>query len=373
VRYYASENTMAFRPAMRARRASSRDHFGPVVTSPGERRIGGTPTQAGSNTLDAEVAEGVFIVEKCTGDFLRRDISVLCRCLPTDGVTGSTWSFEMKLKEVFYMLGMKPKRKIYGCDVVSINVAGFGDVDWALWQNPRARVRPRLGDLSVLSRVIEPGDFAIDVGAHVGDTSLVPALLAGPDGLVLSMEPNPATFGILAENAKLNPSLVNINAMQAAAMPEAGEYTFRYNDPSLMNGGYQRGISVFVHASHYKVPVHGVNLADSLRKDYADRLPKLKYIKTDLEGGDHNAFLTFRSIVAEHMPLVQAEMISHRSQSERHAQAQDFRDMGFDVMALGGETLESLEPLTDAHIEGGETLDILAVPPRYANVIVASE
>ena len=164
---------------MRARRASSRDHFGPVVTSPGERRICGAPTQAGSNTPDAEVAEGVFIVEKCTGDFLRRDISVLCRCLPTDGVTGSTWSFEMKLKEVFYMLGMKPKRKIYGCDVVSINVAGFGDVDWALWQNPRARVRPRLGDLSVLSRVIEPGDFAIDVGAHVGDTSLVPALLAG--------------------------------------------------------------------------------------------------------------------------------------------------------------------------------------------------
>ena len=126
----------------------------------------------------------------------------------------------MKLKEEFYMLGMKPKRKIYGCDVVSINVAGFGDVDWALWQNPRARVRPRLGDLSVLSRVIEPGDFAIDVVAHVGDTSLVPALLAGPDGLVLSMEPNPATFGILAENAKLNPSLVNINAMQAAAIPE---------------------------------------------------------------------------------------------------------------------------------------------------------
>ena len=279
----------------------------------------------------------------------------------------------MKLKEAFYMFGIKPKRKSYGCDVVSISVAGFGDVDWALWQNPRAKVLPRFSDLSVLSRVIEPGDFAIDVGAHVGDTSLVPALLAGPDGLVLSMEPNPATFEVLAENANLNPSLVNITAVQAAAMSEAGEYTFRYNDPSLMNGGYQRGISVFAHASHFRVPVQGVNLADLLLKDYADWLPKLKYIKTDLEGGDHEAFLTFRSIVAEHMPLVQAEMISHRSQSERHTQVQDFRDMGFDVMALGGESLESLEPLTDAHIDGGETFDILAVPPRYANVVVASE
>ena len=85
---------------------------------------------------------------------------------------------------------------------------------------------------------------------------------------------------------------------------------------------------MFVHASHFKVPVRGVNLADSLRKDYADRLPKLKYIKTDLEGGDHNAFLTFRSIVAEHMPLVQAEMISHRSQWGRHASGAGFSRYG---------------------------------------------
>ena len=271
----------------------------------------------------------------------------------------------MKVKEILYMMGVRPKQKTFGFEVVDIEVDGYGEVQWASWSNPNASPMPRLSDLGVLRHFIGEGDFVIDVGAHVGDTSLAPALLAGPSGLVLAMEPNPATFAILEANASLNRDRVSIDAVQVAAMPESGEYTFQYNDPSHINGGYQKGISLFTHASFFKVPVRGINLAKLLRTSYADRLPRLKYIKTDLEGGDHDAFKTFRGIVEEFMPVVQAELIGHRSTAQRREQVADLQDLGYDVFALRGETLESLEPLSSTHIDDGRTRDLFAVPPAY--------
>lgn len=275
----------------------------------------------------------------------------------------------MKLKEIFYMLGLKPRQKTFGHQIVNLEIAGFGSVEWASWMNPRAQPVPRLEDLDVLRRFIEPGDFVIDIGAHVGDTSLAPALLAGPDGLVLSLEPNPATFQVLKANASLNTGKVNIEAMNVAAMPEDGDYTFQYNDPSMVNGGYQKGISLFKHASFFKVTVRGVNFANCLRTKYAKMLPRLKFLKTDLEGGDHAAFKTLRDIVAEYMPVLQAEVISHGSNDEREAQVEDLRSLGYSVLALRGQTLENLERLTRSHITDGRTFDLLAVPPKYVNLI----
>lgn len=75
----------------------------------------------------------------------------------------------MKLKEIFYMLGLKPKARSYPCDILDLDLPGEGRVQYAVWQHPRIR-QGRIGQgmIDELRRYLGPGDTAIDIGAQVG-------------------------------------------------------------------------------------------------------------------------------------------------------------------------------------------------------------
>jgi len=269
----------------------------------------------------------------------------------------------MKFKELFYMIGLKPKIKNFGFSVIDVEFGDNQSCKWALWRNPKCQALPRVKDYDVLSLFIKPGDFAIDLGAHVGDTTLSMSLCTGKEGLVLALEPNQATYKILEANSQLNQNITNIVPLNAAAMEADGDYVFQYNESSLMNGGYQKGISMFKHASFYKIHVTGINLSQLLLKSYQERLKKLRFIKTDLEGGDYTAFLTIQNIVATHMPIIQSEINGVMSRSDRRLYIRDLQELGYQVLSLRYETLDSAQPLTQAMIDSKETFDIFAVPP----------
>lgn len=181
-------------------------------------------------------------------------------------------------------------------------------------------------------------------------------------GLVLALEPNPATYKILQANSVLNQVITNIVPINAAAMPEDGDYVFQYNEASLMNGGYQKDISRFKHASFYKIDVKGVNLSQLLTKSYPDRLKNLKFIKTDLEGGDYTAFLTIKDIVIKYMPVIQSEINGVMSKVVRNNYIEDLRVLGYRTFSLNSETLDSLQTLTQSAIDSRDTFDIFAIP-----------
>ena len=238
----------------------------------------------------------------------------------------------MKLKEIFYMLGIRPKIKKFDCDIININFSTNEMIQWAKWKNPRCRELPRLEeDYEILKKFIQPGDLTIDIGAHVGDTTLPPALVTGTSGLVIALEPNPATFAVLETNSKLNKERTNIIPINAAAMPEDGDFVFQYNDPSLINGGYQKGISIFKHASFFKINVKGVNLGSLLKREYNDRLKHLSFIKTDLEGGDYQAFLTLKEIISEYMPVIQSEINGVMRRETRRNYIKSLNNLGYDI------------------------------------------
>jgi len=270
----------------------------------------------------------------------------------------------MKIKEWFYMIGLKPKIKSFGFDIVNLRVDNNNTCEWALWRNPKNHNSlPRIKDYSVLKLFLKSGDFAIDLGAHVGDTTLSMGLCVGKDGLVLALEPNPATYNILKANSKLNQDKTNIVALNLAAMDQDGSYVFQYNEPSLMNGGYQKGISRFKHASFFNVNVEGVNLATTLNKHYKENLNKLRFIKTDLEGSDFNVFLTIKDIIEKHMPVIQSEINGVMSNSTRNNYIKYLRNLNYIVFSLGSETLDSIQELSQDMIDSNKTFDIFAIPP----------
>ena len=73
----------------------------------------------------------------------------------------------------------------------------------------------------LLTEVLSPCDWVIDVGANIGHYTLKMSQLVGPEGRVIALEPIPRTFELLAANSALSPCS-NITLMNVAASSGVG-------------------------------------------------------------------------------------------------------------------------------------------------------
>lgn len=67
-----------------------------------------------------------------------------------------------------------------------------------------------------ISNLLKPGDFFVDVGAHVGWLTLLGAKAVGATGHVIAVDPQPYNAARILENAELN-GFANITVVTAAA------------------------------------------------------------------------------------------------------------------------------------------------------------
>ena len=84
----------------------------------------------------------------------------------------------------------------------------------------------------MLSEVVVPGDWVIDVGANVGFYTWRLAELVGPEGRVLAFEPIPETFVLLANNLEscshsnvtlFNAAVSEITGMAGMSIPKSSD------------------------------------------------------------------------------------------------------------------------------------------------------
>ncbi len=225
-------------------------------------------------------------------------------------------------------------------------------------------------------RFIRTGDFAIDVGAHEGDTTVPMALAAGHGGTVLAIEPNPHVFKVLAENAGLNVNKTNIVPLSFAAATDDAEYTFGSGDPCFINGGIVGFSSNKAGNSHYRFTVQGRNLANFLNETHASRLSRLAFIKIDVEGYDKEILKNLSEIIARYRPVVMAECFGELNEAERgelfHALADhDYRifslaELGPWIGAPSATALESLPELSRQGMCAHRHFDLLGIPRSRA-------
>jgi FkbM family methyltransferase len=69
-------------------------------------------------------------------------------------------------------------------------------------------------EYKILSQLIRPGDWVVDIGANVGHYTKRFSELVGAHGRVIAFEPVPTTFALLSANAQLfaHPNVTLINA-----------------------------------------------------------------------------------------------------------------------------------------------------------------
>jgi len=271
----------------------------------------------------------------------------------------------MKLKELFFLLGLKPRPRTFGYVVERHELAGEGSIDVAQWQHQGAyRAAPSQDLVDQWRQLLRPGDVAIDIGAHAGDTTIPMALAVGPDGVVLALEPNRHVFEVLARNATLNPAKMHIVPLNFAAMRTDGVFEFQYGEAGYNNGGFHEGMTTWQHGSAFKLEVQGRNLQQFLEREYASLIPRIRAIKVDAEGFELAILETLDALLLAQQPVLHIEMFDlKKSAPADRMRLYDFLlARGYRVHRVEGDDRLLGEVITRDNLMQWRGYDVCCVP-----------
>ena len=206
----------------------------------------------------------------------------------------------------------------YDYKIVDFDLGSDGKIQYAQWLNPLEKSKAiERSKIDFFRRFIKPGDIAIDIGAHTGDTPIPMSIAAGPGGKVLALEPNPYIFKILKVNSELNKDKTNIIPLNFAATVSDGEFFYSSSEASFNNGG----ISDVAPDKHgkFSMPfkVKGLNVENYLKTNHKNELSKIKLIKVDTEGYDKEVLKSLDGVIAEIRPAVIFECFGGLTKPER--------------------------------------------------------
>lgn len=166
-----------------------------------------------------------------------------------------------------------------------------GDTHISKWVEESGRLDHDQSMLPRLLPYIKPGDWVIDGGAFIGDHTIAYLNAVGPGGVVMAFEPNKHAFQCLIHNC-----------------PKALSFSFALNDEE---GGWiplvessNAGAS-FLYSG--KLALKTKQYANSLALDTLN-LPRLDFLKLDLEGMEMKAIKGATWQITKHKPVICLEM-----------------------------------------------------------------
>jgi FkbM family methyltransferase len=239
-----------------------------------------------------------------------------------------------------------------------------GCVEYAQWLHPHETTKTITQEsVDALRTFLRPGEVAIDIGAHTGDTALPIALALGPGGTVFALEPNPYVFPVLARNATLNrDKAASIVALPFAATESSGAFEFDYSDEGYCNGGRHQGISRWRHGHAFTLTVQGENLVEYLRAHHPEEAARVRYVKVDVEGADFAILRSLAPLIEAARPCLRLEVYHLLPAADRAEMAAWLRERGYEVFRMEGETRYRGRPVTSEDLAGGEQFDLFGEP-----------
>jgi len=135
--------------------------------------------------------------------------------------------------------------------------------------------------------VVGNGDTVIDVGAFIGNYTLLAARQVGHQGLVISLEPNPQSYKRLKRNIELN-EFTNIKVFNCAAGEKSGMKHF--NMKSFLSN---------IDSLNQSRVVVEVKTLDDIIKE--NRIESVKLVKIDVEGYEYAVLKGLTDSFRKHM------------------------------------------------------------------------
>lgn len=153
----------------------------------------------------------------------------------------------------------------------------------------------------VFAQMLHQGDVVVEAGANIGSHTVMLSAAVGEQGIVHAFEPQRHAFQLLCANAALN-QRTNVHAHHAALGDETGSVAFpSFNPRDEINFGAVSLHLNWDNLARETVPIHTL---DSLQ------LPRLDFLKADVEGFEINVLRGARQTIAQHRPLMHLEYIN---------------------------------------------------------------
>jgi FkbM family methyltransferase len=158
-------------------------------------------------------------------------------------------------------------------------------------------------DVYFLKKLIRPGDYCADIGAHLGYFTLNLSRLVGPTGKVIAIEPMPPFHATLVEQLRRRHA-DNVTLHQVAL---GGEGEFVEMGIPDTSGSKHFAMARVIDAN----PHLHFSGSQKIKNEKADRLfadlPRLDYVKCDVEGLEYQVFASMTATLRKHHPILLCE------------------------------------------------------------------
>ncbi len=190
-------------------------------------------------------------------------------------------------------------------------------------------------DIYFLKQYLRPGDYCVDIGAHLGYFAFEMSRLVGNDGHVFAIEPMSKFFNTL-KNIATDKKLKNITLYQNA-MGADTEFV-EMGIPKVNNVkkfAYARVKSTHAYLEYVE--------SEKVKNVYGDQLfldlPRMDFIKCDVEGLELPVFHSFLKTIEKFKPVILCEL---EDPKERQTLLDLFKPFDYRLYYLENKKLKPL-------------------------------
>jgi len=218
-------------------------------------------------------------------------------------------------------------------------------------------------------KLIAPGDVVFDIGANIGAHSLRFARLVGAQGRVHAFDPAQPAIDKLRVNCALNPELASRIVINHAFCTDRIGRTI----PEAVYASWPlTGSAAGLHAAHLGRlhPVGSPRL--EILDDYVERnrLPRVDFIKLDVDGSEVSVLRGARKILARDQPVILTEValyIFKENGEDIREFWSIFRDQGYRMRLLNSRREIPLDSeYFAAHLPEHSSINVVLEHPNRA-------
>ena len=141
---------------------------------------------------------------------------------------------------------------------------------------------------------LRPGDVCLDVGANIGVMTFLASSIVGPDGLVIAVEANPENVQVLYRTIQMT-AAANVMVLPLAASDRRRVFSLKGRSNTHLVAAREAATG----GGHF---VQTVALDDLLGD-----LPRLDFVKMDIEGHEPPALRGLTRLIGRHRPALLVE------------------------------------------------------------------
>lgn len=213
------------------------------------------------------------------------------------------------------------------------------------WKKDAFETVDVVGDWWFIHYQPKPNDVIIDVGAGMGEDSLLFARKVGPDGMVFAFEAHPATFACLSAVCRVN-HLNNVTIENLAAF--SSNTTITIEDGGDDDAWHENSVMISSSAAGNQVQAIRIDDYEPLHAYHS-----IDFLKMNIEGAEVDALLGMSATLCKikHVCIACHDFLAPISGSQmitRERCKQILLDSGFDVY----EVVDAVEPWQKDHIHG---------------------